>query len=118
NRMTVFTEFHHWLKRCSKETHFINPYSIIRWNMDKHYLGVLQSRGINIPPTLFIEQGDTVKLNSLLQQTGWNKVILKPAISGGARHTYLINKTNVHEHEAIYRRLIANESMLLQDRYS
>lgn len=110
-----FTEFHHWLKRCSKETHFINPYSIIRWNMDKHYLGVLQSRGINIPPTLFIEQGDTVKLNSLLQQTGWNKVILKPAIAGGARHTYLINKTNVHEHEAIYRRLIANESMLLQE---
>jgi glutathione synthase/RimK-type ligase-like ATP-grasp enzyme len=110
-----FTEFHHWLERRSKETHFINPYTIIRWNMDKHYLGVLQSKGVNIPPTLFLEKGAEMQLNSLLQQTGWNKVILKPAIAGAARHTYLIDKSNAGEHEVIFRELIANESMLLQE---
>ncbi|WP_298627228.1 hypothetical protein [uncultured Legionella sp.] len=110
-----FAEFHQWLEQRAKETQFINPYSIIRWNMDKHYLGVLQSRGINIPPTLFLEKGDRRKLNHLMQQTGWNKIILKPAIAGAARHTYLIDKANVDGHETIYREFIAHESMLLQE---
>lgn len=110
-----FTEFHRWLEQCSKQTHFINSYSLIRWNMDKHYLDVLRSRGVNIPPTLFLEKGELLSLTSLLQQTGWGKVILKPAIAGAARHTYLINKSNVAHHESIYRELIAQESMLLQE---
>lgn len=110
-----FTEFHQWLIKRSQDLKFINPYSVIQWNMDKHYLGILQSRGVNIPPTLFLEKGELVSLKMLLQQTGWSKAILKPAIAGGARHTYLFDNSNVDEYEDIFQQLIGTESMLLQE---
>ncbi|KTD51045.1 ATP-grasp domain-containing protein [Legionella quateirensis] len=110
-----FAEFHQWLNTKSRNIKFINPYSVIRWNMDKHYLGILHSRGINIPPTIFLEKGNVTPLKRLLQQTGWAKAILKPAIAGAARHTYLFDKSNVDEYEPIFQKLIADEAMLLQE---
>nr|WP_238400476.1 hypothetical protein [Legionella bononiensis] len=110
-----FTEFHQWLNKQSRNIKFINPYSIIGWNMDKHYLGLLHSRGINIPPTIFLEKGDATSLKHLLQKTGWAKAILKPAIAGAARHTYLFDISNVDEHEPIFQQLISEEAMLLQE---
>ncbi|RUR17726.1 hypothetical protein ELY21_10455 [Legionella sp. km535] len=110
-----FAEFHQWLNRMSRKVQFINPYSIIRWNMDKHYLGILHDRGVNIPPTIFLEQGNNTSLNHLLVQTGWTKAILKPAIAGAARHTYLFDASNVNEHELIFQKLIAEEALLLQE---
>lgn len=110
-----FEEFHLWLKRCAPTVDFINPYSVIQWNMDKHYLGQLKEKGINIPPTLFIEKGEVVQLRDLIQQKGWNKAILKPAIAGGARHTYLFDRESAADYQEVFEQLLANESMLLQE---
>ena len=110
-----FSEFQAWLKGQVQHTQFINPYSIIEWNMDKHYLDSLQQKKINIPPTLFLERGELRSLASLLKETGWNKMILKPAIAGGARHTYLIDENDVDIHQDVYQELIASESMLVQE---
>lgn len=110
-----FTEFHLWLKLRSQQIQFINPYSVIQWNMDKKYLDVLHQKGVNIPPTIFLMQGELLSLGELLQKSGWKKAILKPAIAGGARHTYLFDESNVDEYQDIFQLLINNESMLLQE---
>lgn len=110
-----FAEFSAWLDRVSSETQFINPLSTIRWNMDKHYLGDLQSRNIRIPPTVFIKQDDNRTLSQIATVTSWNEFILKPAVSGAARHTYRFSRDEITEHEIIYRQLIAGEAMLLQE---
>lgn len=110
-----FNEFHLWLNNRSKDIHFINPHSIIQWNVDKHYLGVLQQKGINIPPTLFIEQGEQRSLQDIIMQSGWNKVILKPAIAGAARHTYLLDASTAVLHQTLFQQLIHSEAMLLQE---
>ena len=110
-----FTEFHQWLKRRIPEIHFINPHPIVQWNMDKHYLATLQQQGINIPPTVFIEQGDRVDLHEMLLSKNWSEAILKPAIAGGARHTYLVDEAKIATHHQLFHELIAHESMLLQE---
>lgn len=110
-----FKEFQEWLELRRRHIHFINPYPIIKWNMDKHYLATLQQKGINIPPTLFLESGTVANLQNLLAENQWHKAILKPAIAGGARHTYLIDKTNVTAHQEILRQLLSTESLLLQE---
>lgn len=110
-----FSEFNLWLERRKNQTRFINPYSIIQWNMDKHYLRDLQERNINIPPTLFLEKNQSLELDELLKQSGWHQAILKPAIAGGARHTYFLNELNVAEHQMLFQQLIRRESMLLQE---
>lgn len=110
-----FDEFHYWLKNRSQEIRFINPVTLIQWNMDKHYLDMLRQKGINIPPTLFLEQGTLLELKSLIKNSGWNKVILKPAIAGGARHTYLLNEITAEKFQDIFQQLISKEAMLLQE---
>lgn len=110
-----FKEFSTWLHFVSTKTRLINSLSLVRWNMDKHYLHDLHLRGINIPPTVFIEAGDTRSLSEAIKNTSWKDCILKPAVSGSARHTYKLNYSNLAEHEEIFRKLIAVESMLLQE---
>jgi glutathione synthase/RimK-type ligase-like ATP-grasp enzyme len=93
---------------------FINPIELILWNLDKHYLQDLSEKGINIPDTKFIEPGEQTTLSKVFHDTGWTDAILKPAVSGSARHTYRLSKANLTDHEAIFQQLIAKEAMLLQ----
>ena len=109
-----FDEFFTWLKNTKNKTTFINSSEIIKWNIDKHYLQDLAKNNINIAPTLFIEKGDTITLAQLFEKTNWKEVVLKPAISGAARHTYRINSNNYKEHENIFQELIKVECMLFQ----
>ena len=109
-----FAEFSDWLDRVATQTQLINPLELIRWNMDKHYLLDLQQRGIPIPPTRIIHWGEATPLATLHAETGWTETVLKPTISGGARHTYRLHPGNLDEHEALFQSLIAAEDMMLQ----
>lgn len=110
-----FEEFMRWLHDVSKKTKLINRIETIRWNVDKHYLLDLNKKGLNIPKTIFIESGDDSEFEKIFLNSGWKDSILKPVVSGGGRHTYKINKDNASEHEKIYRELIKNEAMMLQE---
>lgn len=110
-----FNEFSKWLEFVKTKTNLINCYETIIWNIDKHYLLDLNKKGINIPRTIFVEKGDKRSLIEVTNETGWQDRILKPAISGAARHTYKINKDNAAEHESIYQELLKSESMMLQE---
>lgn len=110
-----FDEFSAWLTSTDSLTRFINPLSLVRWNMDKHYLDDLNKQGILIPPTLFIEPGEPQSLQEIVKKSGWHNCILKPAVSGAARHTYRLHTSNIIEHEDIFRKLIKTEAMLLQE---
>jgi len=109
-----FPEFSRWFKTAKAKTRFINPPETIYWNIDKHYLADLEKAGVRIVPTLFIETGDRDSLVRHFSRSGWQDAILKPAVSGAARHTYQIDPANVAAHERIFRRLIAEEAMMLQ----
>lgn len=109
-----YNTFRAWLDRVEPLLPLINSAFLARWNTDKHYLKDLEKAGIHIPPTLIIEPGDSRTLAELHAATGWVKTVLKPAVSGAGRHTYLLEENNRDEHEAIYRELIAGEAMLLQ----
>ncbi len=110
-----FDEFSAWLKKVSTQTKLINPLNTILWNMDKHYLSDLALKGIRIPHTVFIEPGEERNLATIVKSTGWKELVIKPAISGAARHTYRLNENNISEYESIFRELIQSESMLLQE---
>lgn len=109
-----FPKFSNWLNRISKVTNLFNSEAIIRWNIDKHYLQDLKTKGVHISETLFIEKGDKRTLEELHTETGWSETVLKPCVSGAARHTYKLNPKNRAKHQGIYETLIANEAMMLQ----
>ncbi|MDW8332285.1 MAG: hypothetical protein RMK43_11585, partial [Cyclobacteriaceae bacterium] len=110
-----FAEFSAWLRRTQELTRFINPHGLIWWNLDKHYLADLQQKNIPIPPTLFIEPGEQRTLAELVRTTGWKECILKPAVSGAARHTYRFVVNDSGKLESVFSKLIKQEAMLLQE---
>ena len=110
-----FNEFSPWLEKVSKQTKLINPKDLIYWNIDKHYLQDLASNGVQIPNTVFIEQGDQRTLKTIVSDTNWEEFILKPVISGAARHTYRFTAKECEKHASVFSELIENESMMLQE---
>lgn len=109
-----FDEFSQWLEKVSRQTTLLNSEAIIRWNIDKHYLLDLEHKNIHIAESHFIEQGAKVTLSQLHHILNWDDTVLKPCISGAARHTYKLNPENLEQHESIFQELIANEAMMLQ----
>ena len=109
-----YDEFSKWLTKVSTKTTLLNSAEIINWNIDKHYLKDLKVKGIHICETHFIEKGISTTLHNLHQKLGWKKTVLKPCISGAARHTYKLDTSNIEQHEAIFQELISEEAMMLQ----
>jgi glutathione synthase/RimK-type ligase-like ATP-grasp enzyme len=110
-----FNEFFKWLDHTKEKTKFINSSDIILWNIDKHYLNDLEKQGINIAPTIFIEKGNKLKIGDLFKETKWEEAVIKPAISGAARHTYRLNKNNYNKYNDVLNELILEESFLFQE---
>jgi len=110
-----FPEFEHWLEGVKSLSSMLNPYKIIRWNLDKHYLLELAGKGIHIPPTRFMEQGEQKSLREFVEETSWNEIILKPVVSGAARHTYRFKPGESDQYEEIFHKMIQNEAMMIQE---
>jgi hypothetical protein len=109
-----YPKFSAWLKQTASSTILINDPKTLFWNIDKHYLNDLSAAGVQVVETYFIEIGDKRTLKEVALDAGWEDFILKPAISGGGRHTYKTRIPECEEHEEVYKRLIAVESMLIQ----
>lgn len=107
-------EFMTWLERVSTQTLLLNPAPLVRWNVDKHYLRDLDARGIHTVPTIFVEQGSTTTLATLLHHHGLDAAVIKPAVSAAGRHTYRIDPTTAATHEPVWTERLRHEAMLLQ----
>ncbi|XOV68531.1 MAG: RimK family alpha-L-glutamate ligase [Fluviicola sp.] len=110
-----FPEFASWLEKVQHQTKLINSKDLIFWNLDKKYLKELEGKRVRIPGTIYLEKGTKESLHSIVKNSGWQKCILKPAVSGAARHTYKFEATGAKDYDAIFNQLIAEENMMLQE---
>lgn len=114
NYIDKIDQFKDWMEKVSKQCISINPFELISWNFDKHYLLDLMEKGINIPKSYFIEQGDIKSLKEHFLETNFDDAVIKPAISGSAKYTYRINHSNISSYEEIFREVISSRSMIIQ----
>jgi glutathione synthase/RimK-type ligase-like ATP-grasp enzyme len=74
-------DFVAWAERVAAVAPLANAAPVLRWNTDKHYLRDLEAAGVPITPTRFVEPGGEPAI-------GWEgEVVVKPAISAGAKDT-------------------------------
>jgi glutathione synthase/RimK-type ligase-like ATP-grasp enzyme len=109
-----FAEFMAWLERVEPLTRLCNSAALVRWNLDKHYLRDLAARGVPVVPSRFLERGQPASLADLLGETGWSEAVIKPCVSGAARHTYRLNRSTAAAVQQVIDPLLACESFLLQ----
>lgn len=108
-------EFRNWLSKLAEgQIPMLNPISMVQWNADKHYLLDIEAAGLAIAPCHFLESGDSLELSSYFQSLACEQFIIKPAVSGGAKHTYLVDKHNVTNTAEIIGNLLEKESFIIQ----
>jgi glutathione synthase/RimK-type ligase-like ATP-grasp enzyme len=78
------------LERIAAATALWNPLDLIRWNIEKTYLGQLAARGVPIVPTTF---GRGSPLRALAALRGGH--VLKPVVSANADDTFVIEDGRV-----------------------
>ncbi len=107
-------EFAAWLDLMeSQNTKTLNPLSIIKRNQHKFYLQDLQSKGIDIIPTVFIPKNTGLDL-SFLKENNWNSAVIKPAVSGGSYLTRLFVQAEIEEIEEEYASFALENDLLVQ----
>jgi glutathione synthase/RimK-type ligase-like ATP-grasp enzyme len=82
-------EFRRWLDaRIASGVLLCNAGDILDWNYDKRYLKDLEAAGMSLVPTICIARGEQPDVAALARARGWNDIVVKPSISGGAYRTY------------------------------
>ncbi|MCE3034354.1 RimK family alpha-L-glutamate ligase [Streptomyces sp. CMSTAAHL-2] len=91
-------EFTAWLERVARATRIANPAEVIRWNLDKRYLGELAAAGVPTVPTSYLAPGED---GAPALPTDHDYVI-KPTSGAGARFAARYTPA---EHETAVRHL-------------
>lgn len=104
-----------WLDYVDQlEIMVFNPVSVLQWNKNKNYLLRFRSLGIAIQPFEYCDEGSQCSLNDMLKRNAWTKAVIKPSISCGAHHTFIVEPNNSNEHQDIFVDLLRDQSMIVQ----
>ena len=106
--------FRAWLRRTAEVTTLLNPLAVVEWNLHKRYLLDLDARGVRTVPTELISRESGRTLRDVLGARGWNRAIVKPAISCASRLTLAVDTTNLDAGERHLREVSAKEDVLVQ----
>ncbi|WP_217988292.1 ATP-grasp domain-containing protein [Aliifodinibius salipaludis] len=71
-----------------------NSLEIVKWNIDKTYLRDLESRGLEIVPSLWYQKFNSDLFPSIFTDLKSAEIVIKPTISAGADNTFRIHKSN------------------------
>ncbi len=109
-------EFAAWLAaRESAGDRLWNPPALVRWNMDKHYLQELATRGIATPPTAWLERGERASLPDLLAVHGWRRAVVKPAMSATAFLTWTTTPESAPADQPQFTAMLERGAVLVQE---
>ncbi|MFD4786801.1 RimK family alpha-L-glutamate ligase [Streptomyces sp. NPDC058459] len=89
-------EFLAWVDRVDALTRLLNPADVVRWNVDKRYLGELAAAGVPTVPTRYLPPGAEPDLPA------GHEYVIKPASGAGARYAA---RYTPGEHELAIRQL-------------
>jgi glutathione synthase/RimK-type ligase-like ATP-grasp enzyme len=89
---TRYEPFLLWAVAVDRVARLANPLSTLKWNTDKKYLRHLHSLGVPTVPTWFVGPGESPESSVLaaFDAADSGAVVVKPTISGGARHTFRV----------------------------
>ncbi len=111
----LFADFNLWLDKLeAMRVKLANPYSIIRWNSDKHYLQDITSAGLSVIPSLFLEKETKPELTEYFSMLHTSKIIVKPCVSASAKNTWIVTPDNTSERQVELHSFLREDSFLVQ----
>ncbi len=108
-------KFMQWLDQMkSQKVKLLNAANIVRWNLHKGYLQELESKGVPLPETIWLKKGASANLSQLIMERGWEKAVVKPAISATAFNTFLVSQAEVSLQQLKFAEQLRQADMLVQ----
>ncbi|MFY0533724.1 ATP-grasp domain-containing protein [Nannocystis pusilla] len=86
-------EFLGWARRVAAVTRMYNPLPVLEDNYHKSYLARLAARGVAVVDTVHLARGQAPDLAALLDERGWDRAVVKPAISAASMGTWRVERT-------------------------
>ena len=83
------------LSNIDQRTTLLNPLQIVRWNCSKNYLRELESRGVQIVPTLWPDDLAGMELEDVFEKLHTKHIIFKPLVGANADRTYPLRRTDL-----------------------
>jgi len=103
-----------WAARTADRAQLVNPLAIVRWNVHKGYLRELQTAGVPVVPTVWIERGHPIAAREIRARTGWDDVVIKPAISAASWRTQRLRLREEGPADDFVRSLCADRDVMVQ----
>lgn len=107
--------FNKWLEKIEQlGIPTFNSISTIQKNKHKFYLKELQSKGILILPTLFLDKKFETVLSEIIPES-WQKIVIKPAFSAGSYLTKLVERTELDKIQTEFSEHFKTKDFLIQE---
>jgi glutathione synthase/RimK-type ligase-like ATP-grasp enzyme len=107
--------FNKWLEKIEQlGIPTFNSIATIQKNKHKFYLKELQSKGVLVLPTIFLEKNTSIPLAEIIPQH-WQKMVVKPAFSAGSYLTKLVDRIDLEEIETEFAAHFSTKDFLIQE---
>ncbi|NHA14854.1 RimK family alpha-L-glutamate ligase [Thioalkalivibrio sp. XN279] len=108
-------EFRAWLDaRIASRVLMCNAGDILDWNYDKNYLLDLEACGVPLVPTIFIGRGEQADVAVVAQSRGWDEIVVKPTVSGGAYRTHRFRVDDATAYQQEIDETLADRGLMVQ----
>lgn len=108
-------EFRPWLDaRIAAGGLLCNAGDVLEWNYDKRYLQDLDAAGVPLVPTVYVAPGETADVAALARARGWDEVVVKPTVSGGAYRTHRFRVDDAAAYAGEVAGILADRGLLVQ----
>lgn len=87
-------EYTQWVAKVDAATVLLNNADVVRWSIDKRYLGALAAEGVAVAPTTFVAPGDAAPSVSGLH-------VVKPSVGAGSNGARRCEADEVADHVAV-----------------
>lgn len=101
-----------WAERASAASRLLNPLEVVRWNTDKRYLRDLETDGIPIAPSVWLDPGEDP--TGCARERGWRQAFVKPVVGATAEGTLRFRVDGEGLSKARAHCLALNRPMILQ----
>jgi hypothetical protein len=81
-------DFRWWAQRVSQSSRLLNPAQAVTWNIDKMYQRAMESAGLPIVPTIWMDPARNFNARAIHTRfPAFGDFVIKPTISAGSRDT-------------------------------
>lgn len=98
----------------NSSAHLENSLAIVQWNIDKIYLQALETKGVSIVPTLWVNDLSTTAVQEYFTFFKTNQIVIKPRISANADNTFWLTTENIEDYLPQLRTIFIKQAFMVQ----